>query len=97
MIEILPESGGNLLAVMAHGEVTHEDYTQVLIPRLEAVIDRHGKARLLYAFADDFTGLPWVPCGMMARSVSPISRRSTRWPWSLTWDGFGGRSPCSGR
>ena len=56
MIEILPESGGNLLAVMAHGEVTHEDYTEVLIPRLEQILDQHGKARLLYAFADDFTG-----------------------------------------
>jgi hypothetical protein len=56
MIEILPESGGNLLAMMVHGEVTHEDYTEVLIPRLEKIIDQHGKARLLYAFADDFTG-----------------------------------------
>lgn len=56
MIEILPESSGNLLAVMAHGEVTHEDYTGVLIPHLEEIIGRHGKARLLYAFADDFTG-----------------------------------------
>jgi SpoIIAA-like len=56
MIEILPETGGNLLAVMAHGEVTHEDYIQVLIPHLEAIIDQHGKARLLYAFADDLTG-----------------------------------------
>jgi hypothetical protein len=56
MIEILPETGGNLLAVMAHGEVTHEDYVQVLTLRLEAIIDQHGQARLLYAFADDFTG-----------------------------------------
>jgi SpoIIAA-like len=56
MIEILPESGGNLLAMMVHGEVTHEDYTEMLIPRLEKIIDQHGKARLLYAFADDFTG-----------------------------------------
>jgi hypothetical protein len=56
MIEILPESDGNLLAVMAHGEITHEDYVQVLVPRLEKIIDQHGKARLLYAFADDFTG-----------------------------------------
>ena len=56
MIEILPESGGDLLAVMAHGEITHEDYIEVLIPRLEKIIDEHGKARLLYAFAPDFTG-----------------------------------------
>ena len=56
MLEILPDSGGNLLAVMAHGEVTHQDYVEVLIPRLEKIMDQHGKARLLYAFADDFTG-----------------------------------------
>lgn len=56
MIEVLSESGDSLLAVMAHGEVTHEDYTDVLIPRLEEIIDKHGKARLLYAFAGDFTG-----------------------------------------
>ena len=84
MIEILPESDGNLLAVMAHGEITHEDYIQVLIPRLEKIIDQHGKARLLYAFADDFTGFTLVPCGMTAPSASPISRPSTRSPWSPT-------------
>jgi hypothetical protein len=56
MIEILLESGGNLLAVMAHGEVTRDDYTEVLIPRLDEIIHQYGKARLLYAFADDFTG-----------------------------------------
>ena len=43
MIEVLLESGDNVLAVMVHGEVTHEDYSGVLIPRLEEIIDRHNK------------------------------------------------------
>lgn len=54
MIEVLPGSEGNLLAVKASGTVTDEDYKTVFIPKLEGVMKEHGKARLLFVFADDF-------------------------------------------
>ena len=59
MIEILPESEGNVLILKAVGKLTDADYKEVLIPRLEAIIAEHGKARLLLDMGDEFKG--WEP------------------------------------
>lgn len=53
MIEVLPESDGNLLAVRAVGKLTRRDYRDELIPRLKAIFRDHGKARFLL---EDFNG-----------------------------------------
>jgi hypothetical protein len=62
MIEVLSESEGNVLIFKAVGKLTDEDYKQVLIPRLEAIIAEHGKARLLLEMGDEFQG--WEPKAM---------------------------------
>jgi hypothetical protein len=59
MITISPESKGNILIISATGKLTDRDYKEVLIPRLEAVIREHGKARLLLDMGDEFHG--WEP------------------------------------
>jgi hypothetical protein len=59
MITISPESQGNILIISATGKLTDQDYKEVLIPRLEAVIREHGKARLLLDMGDEFHG--WEP------------------------------------
>jgi hypothetical protein len=59
MISISPESTGNPLIISASGKLTDSDYKDVLIPRLEAVIHEHGKARLLLDMGDEFHG--WEP------------------------------------
>lgn len=56
MIHISDESAGNVLILEATGKLTDEDYKQVLIPRLEAIISEHGKARLLLDMGDRFEG-----------------------------------------
>jgi hypothetical protein len=56
MIEILPESRGNILIIKAEGKLTDRDYKDVFIPQLESVIREHGKARLLLEMGDDFHG-----------------------------------------
>jgi SpoIIAA-like len=56
VIEVLPESGGNVLVLKAVGELTDQDYKKVLIPRLEAIIRDQGRARLLLDIGDDFHG-----------------------------------------
>ena len=56
MIEVLPQSEGNLLVVKATEKLTDQDYKEVLIPRLESVIREHGKARFLMDLSDDFHG-----------------------------------------
>lgn len=61
MIEIL-EQDGNIVSMQAKGKLTHNDYQQVLIPRLEQVIKEHGKARILFAMGEEFHG--WEPAAM---------------------------------
>jgi SpoIIAA-like len=59
MITISPQSKGNILIISATGKLTDQDYKEVLIPRLEAIIREHGKARLLLDMGDKFHG--WEP------------------------------------
>jgi hypothetical protein len=57
MIEVLPESQGNILVLKATGKLTDQDYKEVLIPRLEAILRAHGKARVLLDMGDEFPGM----------------------------------------
>jgi hypothetical protein len=45
----------NVLAIEASGKVTHEDYRNTLIPRVEAMLAR-GPVRMLYVIGKEFTG-----------------------------------------
>ncbi|MDQ7785786.1 MAG: STAS/SEC14 domain-containing protein [Desulfomonilaceae bacterium] len=56
MIEILPESADNVLAVKGSGKLTGRDYDELLIPSLESVMKEHGRARFLFYMAPDFKG-----------------------------------------
>lgn len=56
MIEVLPESKGNVLVIKAAGKLTDRDYKDIFIPRLESVIREHGKARLLLEMGENFHG-----------------------------------------
>jgi hypothetical protein len=56
MIEVLPESQGKVFGIKGSGKITTRDYEEVLIPRLEAVLQEQGKMRLLYLLAEDFEG-----------------------------------------
>ena len=56
MIEVMPESEGNMLVLWATGRLTDQDYKDVLIPRMENIIREHGKARLVMDMSGDFRG-----------------------------------------
>lgn len=62
MIEVSPSSEGNVLVLKATGKLTDRDYKEVLIPRLQALIAAHGKARLLLDMGDEFHG--WEPAAL---------------------------------
>jgi len=62
MIKVLPESKGNILIVSAVGKLTDQDYKDILIPRLNAIIREHGKARLLLDMGEEFYG--WEPVAL---------------------------------
>jgi len=52
-IEDLPE---NVLGFTAKGTVTAQDYETVIMPAVEAQLQRHPKTRFLYVLGDDFEG-----------------------------------------
>ncbi|MDP6389029.1 MAG: STAS/SEC14 domain-containing protein [Alphaproteobacteria bacterium] len=56
MLDVLPESESNVLILHATGKLTDDDYQRVLIPRLEAIIEAYGKARILIEMKEDFEG-----------------------------------------
>jgi hypothetical protein len=56
MIEVMPESQGNVAGVKVSGKVTTKEYEDVVIARLDAMIKEHGKARFMWYLDDNFQG-----------------------------------------
>jgi hypothetical protein len=47
MIQKLAESSGNTIGFRIQGKLTGEDYTGLLLPELEKIVESHTKGRLL--------------------------------------------------
>jgi len=56
MLEILPESHANILGVKATGALTSQEIQECLVPHLKAVIQAHGRVRVLFSLDEDFQG-----------------------------------------
>jgi len=56
MLEIIGNHPDNVLAIRASGEISAEDYRQVLVPAVEAKLAKHKRLRLLYLLGHEFTG-----------------------------------------
>jgi hypothetical protein len=56
MIEVMPESQGNVIGLKFSGKITTREYEEILIPRLEALLREHGKARLMHVVDAGFEG-----------------------------------------
>ena len=57
MFQIMPESAGKIVGIRASGKLTDQDYKEVLIPKLDALIKQYGKIRLLCVIDEDFAGM----------------------------------------
>ncbi len=44
------------MAISCHGQVSKQDYDEVLIPAVEKALQSHDKVRMLYEVAPDFAG-----------------------------------------
>ncbi len=62
MIRILPNSEGCILGVQASEKLTDSDYRDIWIPKLEALIESHGKVRALLYMDETFKG--WEPAAI---------------------------------
>ncbi|MGB9939287.1 STAS/SEC14 domain-containing protein [Methanosarcina sp.] len=66
MIEIIQGLPENVVAVSVSGEVTGEDYNNVLIPAIEDKILKYGKIRILYHLDKD---LEWFTLNAILEDV----------------------------
>ncbi len=57
MIEKLETFPDNVLAFVCTGRVTKADYEMILVPAVLDALKAHGKLRLYYEIAPDFTGI----------------------------------------
>ncbi|MBN1590074.1 MAG: STAS/SEC14 domain-containing protein [Pirellulales bacterium] len=57
MIEILPQSTGNVIGIRVNGKLVHQDYQQ-FIPKLEAIISEYGSV-CCYFEMTNFDGISW--------------------------------------
>ena len=57
MLERLHDLPDSVVGIKASGEVTGEDYKDVLIPAVEAALEGGQKVRLLYVLGDDVKGM----------------------------------------
>lgn len=74
MVEISPHSQGNVLILKATEKLTDADYRNVLIPNLETIIRKYGKARFLLDLDDDFRG--WEPAAMWDDARFGVAHRN---------------------
>jgi len=56
MIDLIPGLPDNVVGFVGKGEVTSDDYSDTLIPAVEAALADNDKIRLLYVLGKDFTG-----------------------------------------
>jgi hypothetical protein len=57
MLERLHDLPDEVVGIKASGEVTGEDYKNVLIPAVEVALEGGHKVRLLYVLGDDVKGM----------------------------------------
>lgn len=74
MMQVSELSKGNILILNATSKLTDQDYKEVLIPRLEAIIKEYGKARLLLDMGDDFHG--WEAAALWDDTHFGLSHRN---------------------
>lgn len=56
MIELLPNFPDHVVAIVCRGRITKADYDSVLVPAVEAALEKHEKIRIYYEIAPDFSG-----------------------------------------
>ncbi len=57
VIRLLTGFPDNVLAAACEGNVTRQDYDDVLIPAITAALQRHPKLRVYYEITPQFTGI----------------------------------------
>ena len=92
MLELLPESRTNVIALEAGQEVTSED-CQALVPYLQKTIQEQGKVRILILFAEDYRAADMLAIGDLANyAVDHDALEKLALVGAPPWAGGGARS-----
>ena len=76
MIEIIPGFPDYVVGFVAKGQVTKEDYDEVLIPTVEVALKRHHQTRLYYELGQEFSG---IDAGAAWEDIKVGIEHLTRW------------------
>jgi hypothetical protein len=57
MIQTLPIDGGDLIALQVSDRLTHADYRDTIVPRLENALREHERVRCLVVLGPDGAGI----------------------------------------
>lgn len=56
MIELQQTPGTNIISMTAKGEVTGDDYENVITPAIQATLKQYDKIRLLFVLGEEYEG-----------------------------------------
>jgi SpoIIAA-like len=73
MIDFMAESSGNLLGVLASDKLDTADYREVLVPRIELLLNEFCTINVLFLLDENFTG--WSPGAAWANTVLDVKHR----------------------
>lgn len=73
VIEFLPESTEDLLGIQISGKLSRSDYRDVLAPRVESLLQRFGRLRVLFLMDELFDG--WSLAAAWANTVFDLKHR----------------------
>ena len=76
MLDKISDLPDSVLGFRASGELTSDDYQNVLIPAVEAALQSRDKLRLLYLLGDDVTGFS---AGAAWQDTKVGMAHATRW------------------
>ncbi len=57
MLKLLTDFPSNVVAAMAHGTVTKQDYEDILVPRVLLALKQHPKIRCYYELGSQFSSM----------------------------------------
>ncbi len=59
MLEIMPQSEDDFVAVKVKGSLTHQDYQERFIPIMSEAIEKFGKIDVLFIFEESSMRIEW--------------------------------------
>jgi hypothetical protein len=57
MMKLMNDLPENVVGLLGDGQITREDYTQIITPAVKAALEKNDKVSIYYEIGDHFTGI----------------------------------------